>query len=244
MDTLTRALRIHDSMKKDDIEGTRPLYRPKQWNIVARRKEKEDKKYNWSTRGGHVAPIFVPPTPNSELAESLKSIADSEAEAGIHFKIVETGGLSIRSVLQKSNPLQTIGCDSDDCLPCAHGRGEGGNCEGCSINYEIECQLCPDDQKSVYIGESARNLYTRSKEHLSSYRSGLNTSFMAKHQNDAHRGQEPAYMAKVVASTRDCLSRQVREAVLIRRSKAHILNGKSEWHQPPLYTVQHEIERG
>ena len=130
VDTLTRALRIHDSMKKDDIEGTRPLYRPKQWNIVARRKEKEDKKYNWSTRGGHVAPIFVPPTPNSELAESLKSIADSEAEAGIHFKIVETGGLSIRSVLQKSNPLQTIGCDSDDCLPCAHSRGRGVTARG------------------------------------------------------------------------------------------------------------------
>ena len=184
------------------------------------------------------------PTPNSELAHALKTIADSEAEAGIHFKIVETGGLSMRSVLQKSNPLQTIGCENTDCLPCKQGRGEGGNCEGGGINYELECMLCPDDNKSVYIGESARNLYTRSKEHLYRYRSGVNTSFMAKHQTEAHRGEEPQYKARVIASTRDCLSRQVREAVLIRRSQKHVLNGKSEWHQPPLYRVQQEIERG
>ena len=154
IDTLTRALRIYDKMVNDDKDGTRPLYRPKEWNIVARRKEKEIKKYDWSTRGGHIAPIFVPPTPNSELAQMLKTIADSEAEAGVHFKVIETGGLSLRSALQKSNPLETAGCDSPDCLPCKHGRGEGGNCEGCGINNEIECQLCPEESKSVYIGTS------------------------------------------------------------------------------------------
>ena len=100
VDTLNRALRIFDKMKEDDNNGTRPLYRPKDWNVVARRKEKEKNKYEWSTRGGHIAPIFVQPTRNSELANSLKAIADREAEAGGHFKIVETGGLSMRSVLQ------------------------------------------------------------------------------------------------------------------------------------------------
>ena len=59
-----------------------------------------------------------------------------------------------------------------------------------------------------------------------------------------HRGQEPKYKARVTASTRDCLSRQVREAVLIRRSDKKILNGKSEWHQPALFRVQQEIEQG
>ena len=65
-----------------------------------------------------------------------------------------------------------------------------------------------------------------------------------KHQNTAHQGEEADYRAKVTASTRDCLIRQVREAVLIRRSEVAILNGKSEWHQPALYRVQHEVERG
>ena len=64
VDTLTRALRIHDKMLSEDSEGTRPLYRPKEWNIVARRKEIENKKYSWSTRGGFIAPIFDPPMGN------------------------------------------------------------------------------------------------------------------------------------------------------------------------------------
>ena len=120
-DTLRRSLRIYDKMCEEDFDGTRPLYRPKTWNVIARRIEKEKKQHDWSTRGGHVAPIFVPPTPNNELANSLKTIAENESEAGVKFKIIETGGLSMRSVLQRSNPLETQGCDSPDCLPCAPG---------------------------------------------------------------------------------------------------------------------------
>ena len=67
VDTLVRAFRIYDKMLEDDQQGQRPLYRPKDWNIIARKKEKERKKYDWSTKGGHIAPIFVPPTPNSKV---------------------------------------------------------------------------------------------------------------------------------------------------------------------------------
>ena len=160
------------------------------------------------------------------------------------FRIIETGGISIKSILQRSNPVESPGCDSEDCLPCKPGRGEGGQCEGCGINYEIECQLCPDGQRAKYIGESSRNLYTRSQEHMNTFRSGSQSSFILKHQNKDHGGAEPDYKAKVVARTRDCLTRQVREAVMIRRCPVQILNGKAEWHQPPLYRVQHEMERG
>ena len=103
VDTLVRALRIYDKMISDDMNGQRPIYRPKDWQIVTRKKEKDRKKYDWSTRGGHVAPIFVPSTPNSELAKIMKEVADKEAEAGVHFKIIENAGLSMRRVLQVSN---------------------------------------------------------------------------------------------------------------------------------------------
>ena len=69
-------------------------------------------------------------------------------------------------------------------------------------------------------------------------------SFMVKHQASAHQGEDASYKARVTASTKDCLTRQVREAVLIRRSRVPVLNGKTEWHQPALYRVQSEIERG
>ena len=104
--------------------------------------------------------------------------------------------------------------------------------------------MCPDGRKQKYIGESSRNLYTRSLEHVSRYRGGKLTSFMVKHQNSEHQGEVAKYKAKVTANTRDCLTRQVRDAVLIRRSQVPVLNSKTEWHQPALYRVQHEMERG
>ena len=64
-------------------------------------------------------------------------IAENEAELGVNFKIVETGGLSMRSILQKSNPLKDKGCENQDCLPCKDGRGAGGDCKEGSVNYEL-----------------------------------------------------------------------------------------------------------
>ena len=52
------------------------------------------------------------------------------------------------------------------------------------------------------------------------------------------------FTARVTNSLRDCLTRQVSEAVTIRRSEKEVLNGKSECHQPALFTVRNEIVRG
>ena len=35
-----------------------------------------------------------------------------------------------------------------------------------------------------------------------------------------------------------------REAVEIRRSQVPVVNGNTEWHQPPLWQIQNEIYRG
>jgi hypothetical protein len=211
--------------------------------FVDRRNKKDKKKHNWSNKGGHIAPIFVPPTPDGELAKMLREIAENEAEAGINFRIVETGGCSIKSKVQKSNPTATTGCTDVDCLPCETGSGDGGNCRSCGTNYQIECALCPAGQ-SLYHGETSRNLYTRSKEHLERYKSKNKDSFMLKHQENYHQGVQGSYSAKVTASGSDCLTRQVREAVLIRRCEVTVMNGKNEWHQPALFRIQSEIERG
>ena len=166
---LCRALRIYDTMNKDDQDGVRPLYRPRDWQAEERRQKKQKKKHNWSAKGGKISPIFVPPTPNGELARQLKEIAETEAEDGVQFRIVETGGRSIKSVVQISNPTATAGCVDTGCLACKTGRGVGGNCQKSSINYQIDCQLCPADERSTYIGETARNLLTRGKEHTDRY---------------------------------------------------------------------------
>ena len=62
--SLKRAIAIHDKMKENDVNGIQPIHRPKDWQQDARHKEKKRKRYNWSTKGGFIAPIFIPATPN------------------------------------------------------------------------------------------------------------------------------------------------------------------------------------
>ena len=64
---------------------------------------------------------------------------------------------------------------------------------------------------------------------------------MLKHQDKEHQGVEVVYTAKVTAQLPGQETRQVREAVLIRRCQAPVLNSKTEWHPPALYTIQNEI---
>ena len=95
----------------------------------------------------------------------------------------------------------------------------------------------------LYHGESARNLYTRGREHEANYLARRAKSFMQKHQVKEHNNTVGSYVAKVTGTARDCLTRQVREAVHIRRCQVPTLNSKTEWHQPALFTVQNEIYR-
>ena len=96
------------------------------------------------------------------------------------------------------------------------------------------------NRQKIYI-----YIYVEVKNTLPSrYRQDNISAFTSKHQDSEHRGQELDYKARGTARTRDCLSKQVREAVLISRSDKIILNSKSEWHQPALFRVHQEIEQG
>ena len=97
----------------------------------------------------------------------MRKVAEEEGKEGIRFKIMEVGGRTIKSELQRSNPTATPGCGEHDCIVCKLGRGRGGNCRRNNVNYTIECNLCPEESRPIYIGETSRNLYSRGKEHMS-----------------------------------------------------------------------------
>ena len=234
---LMAAIKIYDQKMEDERRGVRPMFRPKTWKKEERRKEKEKKRKEWALKKGHIAPIFVPATPGGELAREMREIADREAKHGIHFNIIEVGGRTLRSEIQRSNPTATPGCSKDDCPGCKEERGKGGKCHKSNINYKIECQNC----KGVYIGETSKNLYTRSTQHYQN--SSETDSFMNRHHQEEHLGKDRRFLAKVTHTNKDCLTRQIREGVLIRRSKQPILNSKSEWFQPPLFRIQREVIR-
>ena len=152
--------------------------------------------------------------------------------------MIGTCGRSIKSIVQKSNLTATLGCEAADCLPYKNGMGDGGDCRQCGVNYSIECELCPDGQKAAYHGETARNLYTRGREHENNLRKKTEKSFMLKHIKDKHPNSVASYTAKVMATAKDCLTRQVLEAVHLRRSEVLTLNSKTEWHQPAPCKIQ------
>ena len=124
---------------------------------------------------------------------------------------------------------------------CKGGTGSCGLCKKSSVVYEIACQLCPEDQQAVYLGETARNVYTRGKEHQRNYAKREPESFMHKHQQAKHYGAEADFKAKVKYSFKDCLSRQVAEGVCICKCEKEVLNTKAEWHQPALWRVRSEL---
>ena len=240
---LERAFKRYDNMVRDAEDGKKPLHRPKDWQREERIREKRRKKHSWATRGGCIAPIIIPPTPNSELLSMLSQVAKEEALPGLRFKLVESGGKTIKRSIQKSNPTSSGMCQSGDCVVCRGGEGGGGCCRKSNVVYEYSCQLCPDGEQAVYIGETARNLYTRGREHTRNYQKKETESFMYKHQTEKHSGVEPEFKAKVKYGFQDCLSRQVAEGVCIRRCQTEILNTKTEWHQPSLWRVRSELSR-
>ena len=94
-------------MKVVDETGNRPMYRPSNWNKEERLLEKERQKNSWSNKGGFKAPIFIPATPNGELAKILKKVVDEECDEKLRFKIIEKGGAKLKRKLQVSNPLES-----------------------------------------------------------------------------------------------------------------------------------------
>ena len=76
---------------EEDENGTRPIFRPREWKHKERKNNKIKKKHEWSTKGGYIAPIFIPSTPGGELLKAMREVAKREAKEGINFKIVEMG---------------------------------------------------------------------------------------------------------------------------------------------------------
>ena len=55
----------------------------------------------------------------------LSEVAKAEAQPVMKFNIIEKGGLTIKRMVNKSNPTATGVCIDGDCLACKAGRGRG-----------------------------------------------------------------------------------------------------------------------
>ena len=85
----------------------------------------------------------------------------------------------------------------------------------------------------IYIGESSRSIAERTTEHFNDAESFSKGSHIVKHWMKTHPELEaaPQFKIRILRQYKDCLSRQVGEAIAIFLSKDSLLNSKNEYVQ-------------
>ena len=190
--------------------------------------------------------LFVEQTPQGELAKRLRGrIVELQKLLGFNIKVVERAGSTMKGKFPLNALWEGSQCPREDCVTCQQGAEFLPSCTRRNILYENFCGACnPSAAKkgpvkevkegppSVYIGESSRSLYERSREHHAQLRSGAEDSHMRKHVEEHHApGEQVKWFMRPVSYHRTALRRQIAEAVRIRRrgGEGAVLNSKSEY---------------
>ena len=124
---------------------------------------------------------------------------------------------------QKSNPtIQKLSKE--------YSSPEGGDAEIDQVKGKLTTGK-PTGRSGIYIGESSRSLAERSAEHLKDGKDFSKRSHMVKHWMNVHPNENslPPFTIKIIKQYKDCLSRQVGEAISILLSNDNLLNSKNEY---------------
>ena len=231
-EVLRSAIKAYKTIRHNDKIGLIPMYRTRQWKKEQREKEKRKKKTQWFKGNGAKSVVFVPATPNSKLK---KLYEEAITKSKIPIKVVEKSGPTLKNKVQKSDPLREGNkcMNAEECFVCKSG---GKACRKEGITYEIECDECKD----VYIGESARNGFTRGKEHINAYRNKHKSSVMFRHSTEKHgdfRGDTQFKMRITGQYRNDPTLRQVTEGTKIKNAETNIINTKTEWNSGGIVSV-------
>ena len=147
--------------------GITPLHRPRDYNREERRRKKLLAKSTWYWPNDAVG--FFPGTPGGELAKSIQEIVTEETERlGLTAKIVETGGVTLRNMLVRSD---LTGCPvpAPECLYCQSGVRGGSHTRGGAV-YAGQClpagmrmsQPPTMESQASVLQREARNIRTAS----------------------------------------------------------------------------------
>ena len=224
------ALKAYKEIQAKDLSGERPMYRPKEWKTKERRKLRRSQKETWYRKGGHQSVIFIPATPQSQLRKKYEREID---KTKLKIKVVETSGISVKRMVQRSDPFERRECfDSEKCMVC---RGAGkGQCRRDNVTYEIKCSEC----ECVYVGSTARNGFSRGTEHDRANKKNDPKSATVRHTRQHHSSQQhgssnntpPVYNMTVTGKHDSALSRQVAESAKIDCvPDCLLMNSRQEW---------------
>ena len=117
-------------------------------------------------------------------------------------------------------------------------EGKKGRCRSTGVTYEVRCKRCGDR----YIGETARNAYTRGMEHRDGIEKRSKESPFHVHDMERHGGVSEGaagYEMKVTGVFGgDATKRQVAEAVHIQHARGELINRQDEWRQVKLPRIE------
>ena len=192
---LKSILKAYKIMVKEDKNGTKPLYRSRDWNSEERNIQKASRKLNWwnnaRSKIQYKTVLFVTPTPRGVV---MKEVQQREEELNRNsderILVVEKGGLKIKDILCSKNPFKKSKCHQKTCPLCAESEFVQGSSEEikvpCSTNnvgYRWSCVNCEEKMTAkVYEGETSRSARLRGAEHLKQLQNKSENSVLYKHK--------------------------------------------------------------
>lgn len=185
--------------------------------------DKNRKKENWYKGDGkYESALFVQPTVGSKLRKEVQIIARRN---GMKVKVIEKAGVTVKQILQKSDPYPKKRCTRVDCAVCEYGKP--GECRTRGCGYQIKCK---DDSKQ-YRGQTGRSVYERTKEEMNELLKKNEKSPLWKHAEEFHEGH---WFDMEVKVTDRCFGkpsrRMISESVRIEGLDVEeAMNRKHEW---------------
>ena len=224
--------RIHE-MNKKFRAGVLNRYRSRQ-EINIMKSERSGRGANtWfiGDKGTYSSTLTVPYTPNSELANQIKTVTKDKQIAGGKTKIIEATGHPITAGLQARDPFRTEGCPyAKSCL-----TDPKTDCTVMNVTYRLDCEHCPKENinRSVYLGCTGKSLHNRTKEHTAKVTGDTKKedNSMAKHMAIHHgdiQKKDRKFVSTIIARHEKTLGRFVDESVRLAKTQ-NLANSKGEW---------------
>ena len=110
--------------------------------------------------------------------------------------------------------------------------------------YALVCLACEREEVvSEYVGETGRNPFTRSQEHLKLLQNKSKVSVLWKHCLEFHDGQTQEFKMEVRTRSSTPLERQAMEGVKIKNFTGdNLMNSKAEWRGPKIARTSYSMD--
>ena len=102
--------------------------------------------------------------------------------------VQERGGRRLGQELGMTVPARSSKehCRRNNCFPC--NTGQEGVCKRTGAGYQITCNICDNNIKSEYAGETRKNLYMRGCDYVKDVKKKRMNKPLWKHIVEKHEG--------------------------------------------------------